>query len=366
MDFIVELCARSEYLGCLPKVAKAILVHLLPQPLLWKSIAEDLVKYFVFAVKVHCAGMYFDSLRHLLSQPDNAEYRELLVKYLGLPESEYEAWTMRLHFEQAKVINGMCNELQRLELFTAWSVARGGGQDFSNKTTYFNKIDFNGKPKNKGSQLKDKIEYLARSQWSQYFAQQQAGERIAVSRRRRGLPAGPLSRTVSRIDHCAKSDHPERLFGKRTAARLVTMMGLPAACSKSLNDVLGQIVKEADGIIKRTLAGRSIIEKDGKKLTYRSSRVDTGKNHWTFFPLEEADVAWEDEDEWEKEIQRQGKVDVTPAFHAQLDAVGIDCNSVQSDESESESGETDSEVDESEDSAKSESGDTETYGNGWD
>ncbi|KAK4500817.1 hypothetical protein PRZ48_009009 [Zasmidium cellare] len=338
MNSVFEMCARAEYLGCLHRIAKPVLDALFEIPIFWQAAAIDPPRYLLLAQKLHHKELYFDSLRHMQARPDEHGNRPLLLECLEVDDSVLTEWIAQDLDHQQRVMENLRQDLRRLELFQTWARDYDGKNRDDKYTTYLHKAAYERFPKKVRQDEKKKaaaqdqadraaaIEMVARSQWGQYLAQMEVGDRIFLNGYRRSKTAGPLCNAIRDIEKWATSDKPSKLFGKGAAQRLGKLMHFDESRIVDLQRELDAIVMEANRIIKEAFVEKTSYRRNGRQsdeVVWRRSRCDTMQPHWTYLPCNESKTPWDDGEEWEIDVADMGKLDLTPATDDQLLALGI-------------------------------------------
>ncbi|KAK4500819.1 hypothetical protein PRZ48_009011 [Zasmidium cellare] len=322
LDHISELCARAEYLGCLPQTAKAIASELCSLELFWKTMHQNAFNRMLLGEKLRSKEIYFDAIRHLIaSSHGNEQELTPLFDYFNLDPASLRSLFQSMLAKQAQVIKDLLDDLRQLALFKSTSTIRGGSRQTSH-TTYTNKIRANNGIMSKTAL---NVEFIARAHWAQYLAQQETGQHVYDEGFgiKRAIDAGPLCKTFASIEEWANHEHPHLLFGEDTVSILVDAFNLQSDSKDQLVYWLDMIVEEAHDIIQNAFAMKEVIDDDGVKMTWRRAKFDVNEEYWTYLPWDEEDVPWEDEAEWNAAASRSVDFNQTQADHAQLQALGI-------------------------------------------
>ncbi|KAF2167478.1 hypothetical protein M409DRAFT_22286 [Zasmidium cellare ATCC 36951] len=278
VEFVVEMCARAEYLDCLPRITKPILDALFSEPLFGQTVAEDPARYLILAEKLHSKELYFDCLRQMLARPNDEAHRPFLLELFDMTDFDFTDFTTQNLKYQQQAIQTLRRNLRQLELFQTWSRDWDGVNRDDKYTTYLSKAKYDRLPKNVRKSPEKKvaaqatansaaaIEMVARSQWGQYMAQMEVGDRIFINRYRRALPAGPLCYAIRDIEKHAASKNPSLLFGKAAARRLAKIMHFDESSNVELGEVLNAIVLKANDIIKEALSPDVMSDSNGETL----------------------------------------------------------------------------------------------------
>lgn len=330
---VQELCARAEYLGCLPQISRAVLEKLFAERFFWDCVAERPWFYLQMATKLRCKNIYFDALRHMIGNSDNDNNVVELMEAFGKSEEEVMDFISPLLAEQASSVSNLRCGLRRLQLFHERAAAWGGGTN-KGVTTFVNMLEFSYDRSDK-AKADENAQFYARSIFGQWLAQHEVGDRVYyTATKRRMAPAGPLDYGVMRVEKYALYRDPTRLFGVKVVDQIIDRFGLSKHAGQQVYWHLRKLVQDAAKVIRDTFPVMEV-ERDGVAITYRRAHPGGDGKYFTYFGLNESKTPWRDLSKWDSEVMGV-HYDSRPAGRAMLNAIGIPPSAINvEDEAES-------------------------------
>ncbi|KJX94301.1 hypothetical protein TI39_contig4202g00061 [Zymoseptoria brevis] len=307
---ISEMCARSEFYGCLPFVAVAVKELIEQASSFWEAVAFSPREWHQMAIKLRWGEVYFDSLRHIIA---HTKFFVLTLDddpsedpfYLDLSAPDFQDFATDLQAKQAVIVLELKRSLHHLQLCESYS-------EYNNEkspawTTFLNLVKNAWPGRSAHANTMEKSEFLACAIWGQWLAEQESGDHVWVSTRRKAERSGPFQNGLMMLEKAAVSGNPPALFGSEVPRTIASIFGLHRRFkpAKKVDVVLTEIVHEAHDIVKSWFETCEEVQ-DRKTLTWRRSRFDVMARGdynakveaFTFFPLDEEKVPWVDERQW--------------------------------------------------------------------
>ncbi|KAK4500818.1 hypothetical protein PRZ48_009010 [Zasmidium cellare] len=319
--FISELCARAEYLGCLPQISKVLLDAILPFKGLWKHVCQEPRPYLLLAVKLRSKHLYLDALRHLLGDPQKT-HLSFLSGHLNMDPGNLENWIDDNITEQFRIMHSLKEDLRLLRLET-WHKSDRRGRNWHTHTEHRSKVPWYGLNPTDDQQHDLAAHSVVQDYWLSFLGSQDSAQQSMYASSSVPLSpiAGPLKDTIKNIGIYANTDRPADLFGPGVAETLIREAETPTSI-EHVTHHLNKCVQSAYTILSNTLRTRTHTQK-GDNLVYRQSRCIGDDRHWTYMAVE-SEVPWERDDEWDEvEVPGSAGLDFTPASRQLLAAVGI-------------------------------------------
>ncbi|KAF2167479.1 hypothetical protein M409DRAFT_22287 [Zasmidium cellare ATCC 36951] len=318
LDQVSELCARAEYLGCLPLIAKVLTSKLSSCPFFWETMGSNPFNRMLLGEKLRSKEIYFDAFRHFTaSSHGKKEKLAGLSDFLGMSLASFSSLNQSMRVQQAIVIEDLLKKLRQMAL--PKSNTRPSDRQ-STHTIFLNK----GKPDiesfSNSQKNAAKAEFLARAHWAEYYTQQEMDYYIATDY---GDGRGRLRKALAEIEESTADGSGHLVFGATAVTGLATTFNLKEDSINQLTHFLGQIVRVADAKIKRAFKTKEVISAQGVSVIWRRARFDVNEDYWTYLPYDENDVPWETDPVWEEATLQRGTFDSTPATTAQLQTLGI-------------------------------------------
>ncbi|SMR58108.1 unnamed protein product [Zymoseptoria tritici ST99CH_3D1] len=307
---ICEMCARAEFYGCLPFVASAMKEIISQAPSLWEAIAYNPRDWHQLAIKLRWEDVYFDSLRHIVAHtrlpvdgitgdPSDDFY------VLGLTPTEFQDFASELQAKQAIVLLTLQRSLHHLQLCGSYS--EYNKERFPTWITFLNLFKNAWPGRSAHVKTMEKCEFLACAIFGQWLAEQESGDHVWISTRRKADRSGPLQNGLMKLEEATNSTYPPSLFGRNVPRTISSIFLLDRRFEpgRKIDAVLTEIVREADKMVKFAFETYEE-EQGGKTLTWRRSRFDgmargdygVKVEAFTFLPLDEKNVPWAEEKDW--------------------------------------------------------------------
>lgn len=182
---VASLGAYAEFYGCLEFVAPGISELMMSAPCFWEAVACEPELHVQLAEKLGSAEIFQDALRHKMGKIGLArnklsqrEMWEELANALKSPVVEVKTFYERELMELTEITRELEHDLHRLQLFEAQA---HDVSSYSACTGFLNAIGL--KPVNRpfSEQLAEKSEYLARTTYGSWFAQELVGHPLMRS-----------------------------------------------------------------------------------------------------------------------------------------------------------------------------------------
>lgn len=298
MDMISLVGAYAEYYGCLPLIATRLRNMIGQVPGIWALVAEEAADSLCLAVKLKHSTLYLDALRHLLAATPKNKYANL-GELLGMSEEECEAWAKPMLSMAADRVHKLKDDLHKLQLFGTHSTWIH--ESTKRSITYVNMLEQFSKD-SEGARAMQKSSQLARMIWGEWYALQLVGDRVWPASwcdKQRGAKAGSLVSLIQALERSANWDFPAAIIGKGVIKRYVEdfAQGNKFNPKKQLEVALNHIVAKAAELVRQNIPNeqKSI---DGVVFTFRRTHFMNRLGPVTYFPLDESDLPWNEEEEW--------------------------------------------------------------------
>ncbi|KAI7211456.1 hypothetical protein KC333_g7669 [Hortaea werneckii] len=349
-ETVMQILSYAEYYGCFDRVLPVFRELVLEEgESLWEYVAESPHFWVQFATKLQSTKLYYDALRHLISQnrldertpewatckyterpfdPDRAPWTTL-----NMSREEYTAKFQPALNKLDAVLGGLERNLHRLQLqpyHYRFSCERATA-----RTTFLNFLSRQGKrhpQRTDNAHLWERSEFLARSLWGQWLVQQLHGELVytgAPSGRDRSKQAGPFNVICRKIVEASGSQSPSQLVGYKPAERISSIFqlgkgGQKRKAEKKVKVILEEIVPEAARLVEKAFEVKESSVSDGgveHRYVTRRCEYDEHEGYFTYLRLDETDVPWKGK---EGAVQSLPEVNMAEACDGWVKAVGID------------------------------------------
>lgn len=140
----------------------------------------------------------------------------------------------------------------------------------------------------------------------------------------RQYPVPCFSLACMRLREAAESEDPPKQFGYKVASRMSSIfkLGRTPNSEKRIQRDLEKLVKQAAAIVDRTFETREQRQRGGTAVTYRRSNFDAQYDRFTYLPLDERAVPWQDDAEW-GHLEELPEMSLEEASEEVLEALGF-------------------------------------------
>ncbi|SMY26542.1 unnamed protein product [Zymoseptoria tritici ST99CH_1A5] len=335
-----RFCSLAEYYGCLEKVANHAVDWLIEQPALAYCVALDPDMYFTLGTKLRWPDLYFDAVRHQMVRADKSGgtvWLREIAEDLEISDEDMLARQEAAMAEQEKTVANLSARLRALQLSSSYKISTNGRNEIAVRTTLANKNETQTVSLTPAGKAFGRAEYIARTIYGEWLSQQEAGELVWIQKHkrfqeRRSRQAGPLSRGVAQIQEHSQSHDPSLLFGKNAVEDALDLLGVDSSAESiaAVKTALNDIVHHVNDIIQDVLRVRIENREDGTVITHRRTcwgcgvpeYLDWSKSCFTYLGLDESEVPWRFDNEWDCSIKVAPKSGAT-AWPGLLRALGF-------------------------------------------
>ncbi|SMR58109.1 unnamed protein product [Zymoseptoria tritici ST99CH_3D1] len=321
MRWLYKFCSLAEYYGCLEKVANHAVDWLIEQPALAYCVALDPDMYFTLGTKLRWPDLYFDAVRHQMVRADKSGgtvWLREIAEDLEISDEDMLARQEAAMAEQEKTVANLSARLRALQLSSSYKISTNGRNEIAVRTTLANKNETQTVSLTPAGKAFGRAEYIARTIYGEWLSQQEAGELVWIQKHkrfqeRRSRQAGPLSRGVAQIQEHSQSHDPSLLFGKNAVEDALDLLGVDSSAESipAVKTALNDIVHHVNDIIQDVLRVRIENREDGTVITHRRTcwgrgipeYLDWSKSCFTYLGLDESEVPWRFDNEWDCSIK---------------------------------------------------------------
>ena len=305
IDRLCLVCSYAEYYGCLPMVASWALKALFAQRSIWENVASQPAKYFVLAQNLRSKDLYFDALRHMVPQSKSHRFEEL-AEHIGMAVNDvralFEPELQKVDI-RARQLEGALQKLTLSEKNSGFHVVR---------TTFLHMLKSRWDGRVVEARADERAALLARIMYGQWLNQQIYGSMVSADRQKeRDTAVGTLAWAVQKLEDAATWETPSDFFCTSAAKQYSSVFGTKRVPEERIKFHLVYLLRCAVAAIHQTFPVREEPIND-VTLTYRRTMYVRRQDCFTYIPLDENDLPWKDEIEWD-ELAGIPEVDVTPA-----------------------------------------------------